>query len=102
MMLDYRPSHSNDNLEPKGSSSPDMVEPIFGSVESFETLTQPHTAQRYDASGGLDAIDFPAVRLTKRLSPVAVGNKTELKSAPSSPSRSLTPCCFKHSHLAAG
>ena len=29
-----------------------------------------------------------------------VGNTRELKSAPSSPSRSPTPCRFKHSHLA--
>src|SRR2546423_9899811 len=28
------------------------------------------------------------------------GNTIELKSAPSSPSRSPTPCRFKHSHLA--
>src|SRR2546423_11046792 len=27
-----------------------------------------------------------------------IGNTIELKSAPSSPSRSLTPCRFKHSH----
>jgi hypothetical protein len=30
----------------------------------------------------------------------AFGNTIELKSAPSSPSRSPTPCRFKHSHLA--
>jgi hypothetical protein len=35
--------HSNDNLGPKGSSSSDMVGPIFGSVESFESA---HSARR--------------------------------------------------------
>jgi hypothetical protein len=65
MRLDYRPSHSNENLGSKDLSSPDMVDSIFSSVDNFETLTQPDAARRNGAIGGLDAIDFPAVRLAK-------------------------------------
>lgn len=64
MRLDYLPSHSNENLGSKDPSS-DMVELIFNSVENFEMLTQPGAARRNGATGGLDAVDFPAIWLTK-------------------------------------
>jgi hypothetical protein len=42
---------------------------------------------------------FPISRQTPSVH-IALGNTREVKSAPSSPSRSPTPCRFKHSHLA--
>lgn len=60
MTLDYRPSYSNENLGSKGPSSSGMVEPIFSGIGNFETLTSSDAVRRNDATGGLDAIDFPA------------------------------------------